>query len=149
MVENKKLCRDCLKELDKNPDNFYVNKDCKDGLMPNCKVCYKVKRKSYYYSEGGKAVIKLSSKVRRQELKRLVINYYGGMCACCGEKEISFLAIDHINGGGTKHRKSIGSGGTVFYHWLKMNSFPDGYQVLCHNCNFGRHINNGICPHKL
>ena len=35
-----------------------------------------------------------------------------------------------------------------FYLWLKRNNFPPGYQVLCWNCNCGRSINNGICPHK-
>ena len=28
-------------------------------------------------------------------------------CACCGEKELSFLTIDHINGKGNIHRKEM------------------------------------------
>jgi hypothetical protein len=27
--------------------------------------------------------------------------------------------------------------------------FPDGYQVLCMNCNWGKRMNKGICPHKV
>jgi hypothetical protein len=28
------------------------------------------------------------------------------------------------------------------------NNFPRGYRILCYNCNCGRALNNGICPHK-
>jgi hypothetical protein len=28
------------------------------------------------------------------------------------------------------------------------NGFPPGYQVLCMNCNHGKRMNNGVCPHK-
>ncbi len=71
--------------------------------------------------------------------------YGGSKCVCCMESEICFLAIDHINGGGHEHRKvnKIGS----LYQWLHRNKYPDGYRVLCHNCNHGRYINGGICPH--
>lgn len=81
----------------------------------------------------------------RQQHKRLVINHYGVVCACCGESEIVFLVIDHINGGGNTHRKVTGSGSN-FYYWLIKNKYPIGYQVLCHNCNFAKI--HGECPHK-
>lgn len=67
-------------------------------------------------------------------------------CACCGERELTFLSLDHVNGGGHKQRQETGGGG--FYAWLRRNGYPDGFQVLCHNCNLGRQINGGICPHK-
>lgn len=65
----------------------------------------------------------------------------------------AFLAIDHINGGGSAARKSGiygGSkvGGSGFYRWLIKNDFPAGFQTLCHNCNLGRQINGGVCPHQ-
>ena len=46
---------------------------------------------------------------RRCRIKRRLqaLAHYGGECACCGEKRTEFLAIDHINGGGIKHRKEI------------------------------------------
>lgn len=85
----------------------------------------------------------------QQSLKKKVITHYGGKCACCGEENISFLTIDHINGKGSSHRRQIGGGGTVIYRWLNKNHYPKEYQVLCFNCNCGRHINGGICPHKI
>jgi hypothetical protein len=30
-----------------------------------------------------------------------MLSAYGGKCVCCGESEYKFLAIDHINGGGS------------------------------------------------
>jgi len=79
------------------------------------------------------------------KIKEQVFNHYGNKCVCCGESNINFLSIDHINGGGTKHRKKIGC---KINNWLIKNNFPKGYQTLCFNCNWGKHINGGICPHK-
>ncbi|MET8475435.1 hypothetical protein ABZY90_19535 [Streptomyces sp. NPDC006422] len=84
----------------------------------------------------------------RRRVRREALQAYGGenpQCVCCGEATYVFLALDHINGGGGVHRKETGGGG--FYTWLRRHNYPPGFQVLCHNCNFGRQINGGICPH--
>lgn len=73
---------------------------------------------------------------------------YGGTCRCCSESRNEFLAIDHVNGGGNKHRLELEVGGSAgFYTWLKRNGFPPVFQVLCHNCNMARSI-YGRCPHE-
>ncbi len=85
----------------------------------------------------------------KREFRRKVIAHYGGKCACCGESNIEFLAIDHEAGGGEKHRKALGMrGGAAFYTWLKSQGFPSGYRVLCFNCNqsIGAY---GYCPHEI
>jgi Recombination endonuclease VII len=56
---------------------------------------------------------------KREEL----IQSLGGKCACCGESEIKFLAVDHVNGKAQPER-----------------------QVLCHNCNLAKGF-YGQCPH--
>jgi len=73
--------------------------------------------------------------------------YGGSVCACCGETDIRFLTIDHVDGDGAQHRKLIGGGGNT-YKWLRQNGYPSGFQVLCYNCNMGRYRNGGICPHN-
>ena len=83
----------------------------------------------------------------RRKRKLSVIQHYGGKCKCCGEKEPVFLVIDHIDGGGTKHKKLIKAKGGGFYDWLKRNNFPEGFQVLCQNCNWAKRM--GVCPHKI
>lgn len=65
-------------------------------------------------------------------------------CACCGLDQWQFLTIDHVNGGGNQHRKSMGV--TSIFRWLKANNYPPGFQVLCHNCNLAKYI-YGQCPH--
>lgn len=87
-------------------------------------------------------------KNRNASLKSEVFNHYGGAhCACCKVDLMSMLTIDHINGGGNKHRADIlnNRGGASFYRWLKNNKYPDGYQVLCWNCNLSKR--HGKCEH--
>jgi hypothetical protein len=85
----------------------------------------------------------------RCRLKFEVLSYYGGnppKCECCGEDFIEFLSIDHIDGGGSVHRKKIG-GNSRLYNWLKKNNFPEGFRVFCLNCNLSRGF-WGYCPHE-
>ena len=68
-------------------------------------------------------------------------------CRCCGETIMGFLAVDHING--RKHlpekEKNLRSSGLI--NFLIKNNFPDGYQILCHNCNMAKGF-YGECPHE-
>lgn len=76
--------------------------------------------------------------------------YGGWKCACCGETEKLFLSIDHVENNGAEERRSgvYKSCGTGFYQWLRKQNFPPGYQVLCMNCQVGKHKNGGVCPHN-
>ena len=78
---------------------------------------------------------------RRRRNKNVVLTHYSKVgypcCVDCGEYDIRCLSIDHINGGGTQHRKKTGSGHN-FYIWLKKNDYPEGYDTTCMNCNFKR-----------
>lgn len=89
------------------------------------------------------------AKRRNDRLKASTFERYGGSrCVCCGVEDLVFLTIDHVNGGGTKHRKTSKlGGGAKFYRWLRLQGYPAGYQVLCFNCNFARH-KLGVCPHQ-
>jgi hypothetical protein len=90
----------------------------------------------------------LSIEEAYEKMRYEVLNYYSHgkiECNCCGEKEYKFLALDHINGDGNKHRKLIGRGG--LYQWIRNNKYPQGFQILCHNCNFAKG-HYGKCPHS-
>lgn len=80
----------------------------------------------------------------QQRVKIEVFSYYSNgtpECAHCGITDIDILCIDHINGGGNTHKKSLGEGGRRnFYWWLRREGFPEGYQVLCRNCNWKKRI---------
>ncbi len=42
------------------------------------------------------------------------------------------LTVDHIEGGGSKHRRELRY--WSIYKWLVVEGFPSGYQILCMNC---------------
>ena len=90
----------------------------------------------------------LVEKRARLKLKRTVLRALGGVCACCGEHRLEFLTIDHIDGGGCRHRGEYSRGSGDLYRVVREEGFPkDRYQVLCHNCNWGKHV-RGVCPHQ-
>jgi len=86
---------------------------------------------------------------KRREMREICINHYGGRCECCGENIYEFLTIDHINGGGNQHVKEIKKemNTNSIYAWLIKHNFPEGFRVLCYNCNccLGHY---GYCAHK-
>jgi hypothetical protein len=89
----------------------------------------------------------------RKRVRAEVIKHYGDKCECCEETELLFLTIDHINGDGAEHRRQNsyngdGRSGWSIYYWLRKNNYPEGFRVLCWNCNCSRQHNSGVCPHK-
>lgn len=155
-----RYCKKC--GITKSINCFSKNKATVSGLCFYCKDCYGLYNKDYssrykdkqseyqkkYYSNPinrKKGNQKSNERWRDERIKCL--NYYSNgkvECACCKENNYEFLAIDHINGGGGKHIKSIGG---KLVRWLIKNNFPQGFRVLCHNCNMslGHH---GYCPHE-
>lgn len=81
---------------------------------------------------------------RHRQRRQEVLAAYGGKCTCCGESTPEFLVIDHINNDGAAHRKEIGA--RNIYIWLRREGYPEGFQVLCHNCNIAKEF-YGACPH--
>lgn len=89
-----------------------------------------------------------TNKKWREALKLETFNAYGGcICVCCGEVNLGFLTLDHINGcpEGRKRKDTT----IRLYSKLKQLDYPRGFQVLCYNCNLGRAHHGGICPHHL
>jgi hypothetical protein len=99
----------------------------------------------------------LTAKSRRNQIKAIVFAKYSGSsqyrCVCCGETELFFLTLDHINNDGAEFRKQNfgfqGAAGYRTYSWLLKNGLPEGLQVLCANCQHGKRMNNGVCPHQV
>jgi len=102
----------------------------------------KAKQKEYNFKR--RIYISDSLKALRARYKAAVYTVYGPACACCGETEEAFLSVDHIEGGGNKHRREIRNHNIAA--WLVKNGFPKGYQILCMNCNFAKG-KLGKCPH--
>lgn len=138
----------------KHRNKFYAAPGKFTGFHPYCIACVAKRRRAHYLANTD--VIKARSSIwtrrRSQQLRIKALEVYGGStCACCLETGVDFLVIDHIEGGGSKHRRSIGiqsGGGASFYRWLERNNYPSGFRVLCHNCNMARANCKGACPHE-
>ncbi len=106
----------------------------------------KVKNHERSYRASRRASLNEKAQVYFKEKRLVCLNHYGNnnpKCVCCGERELKFLALDHIDGGGNKHR--IGKGNMSV--WAIKNDFPPIFQILCHNCNCAKGF-YGSCPHK-
>lgn len=75
----------------------------------------------------------------RKRLRDAVLAFLGGVCVKCGFSDKRALQVDHVNGGGMKEKRSIGDSAM----YLKILGNPDGYQILCANCNWIKRFENG------
>lgn len=120
------------------------------GKSKFCESCKLEKRRkksaAYHATNRDKVIARFADKYA--EAKSLVFSHYGSKCACCGEQETRFLTIDHVNDDGFKWRGNGNGQHKNIYQWLVRKNYPDGFQVLCMNCNVGKHRNHGICPHQ-
>lgn len=111
--------------------NKFYYQEHKEEILSHNKAYHQEHRaeKSAYY------------KARNKKLTQEVLGHYSNgtpICAHCGETDLVVLCIDHINNDGAEQRRKMGWGrgaGNVLYYWLVANKFPEGYQVLCYNCN--------------
>lgn len=94
---------------------------------------------------NGQYVVDYEAK-RNAAMKKAVFDHYGNRCECCGETRPEFFTIDHLNNDGAKHRKEMGRGFKI-HKWLLKHRFPDGFRLLCYNCNCSRG-HYGYCPHE-
>ena len=73
-------------------------------------------------------------------------HYCGGkphcMCPGCETTFIGFLQLDHIDG---KAKKGYEHRGSSLLNWIKRNGYPEGFQVLCANCNSAKRQDED-CP---
>lgn len=128
------LCQGCIDARSAVSSEHYRRR--KDAGL--CLYCESKPLKDY-------AVCKYHLEQQREQRRRLkldALNAYGGpQCVTCSCDNVDILEIDHIDGGGRKHREMEEiEGGTAFYQWLKNNEYPLGFRVLCPSCNKQAHV---------
>ena len=81
-----------------------------------------------------------ASRARMYKERRVrVFNLLGGAaCRNCGCDELSFLELNHKNGGGSKELRQVGN--RLYDLLLKGERNPDNYEVLCRVCNAFDHL---------
>jgi hypothetical protein len=136
-----KTCNAC--GLAKPHSEFHRAIDCEGGVAGTCKVCRNERNAAW--TAANREKVNAAAARRRIEALRQYSTTDEPSCACCGEGVLAFLTIEHTKGGGNVHRRQTGGGG--FYSWLRKNGYPEGFEVLCSNCNHGRRVTGGACPH--
>jgi hypothetical protein len=128
----------------------------RSGFQKFCNDCKAVHRADWFRKRDherfltpeGKSTSYARSREYWERTRLAALQAYGNRCVCCGETNVRFLTIDHINSDGAEHKRKTNGKSQKIARWLKANNYPDGFQVLCFNCNCGRALNGGICPHQ-
>lgn len=81
----------------------------------------------------------------REKLRKTVLDRLGTSCACCRIDDVEILTIDHIDGGGSAHRRQVGSW-ALLRHLRDIEDVSE-YQTLCWNCNLSKGFHQ-VCAHK-
>ena len=142
--------REKKKEIDRRYRRTQVRKEIsrRYGQSLAGKATRKRAKSRYEGSSQGRVRTRQYQRKQRQKNRECVFNHYGNVCARCGFSDYRALSIDHINGGGTKHRKETGDGSS-FYEWLVARNYPDGFQTLCMNCQFIKRYENNEMNRRI
>lgn len=105
----------------KNPREHWAPRFFKDKLF--CTSCYK------------------------RLLQEIIFFKLNPICNCCGETNRFFLQIDHIHNDGYLDKKDKSITSAIVYYEKVIKNIQN-FQILCANCNFGKLVNEGVCPHK-
>ena len=105
--------------------------------MPYAAHHRKERMRAYYAANKEKCDQQSLAWGAKQRLE--VLSMLGGRCAHCGMADTDALAVDHIFGGGRQHRKQYPNQRTIFAMILR-DKLTDSFQVLCHNCNWKKHL---------
>lgn len=122
-----KACYLCRLVFPASDTYFARHKQMAAGILNLCKNCDRKEHRQ-------------DSAARREKRKDIVFAHYcqGSVphCNLCLTTARPFLTIDHIGGGGAEHRRKDKIGD--LHHWLIKNNLPEGFRILCFNCNMSR-----------
>lgn len=85
----------------------------------------------------------------RQRIKIEVFSHYSGSPPRCADPfgmhdepftDVRCLTLDHVDGSGARHREELQNLNKGLYTWILEHNFPEGFQVLCYNCQFVKKI---------
>lgn len=150
------ICTVCKKWKEDSEFNYSAANKNRNHCNYHCKECRHEYQKKYRQKNRERLRIqqreyRINNPLRERQYTRNnlwhkrqeILFYYSNgcmKCELCNEEDLDVLTIDHINGGGKRHRCNLRLDGTELYRWLLKNNFPEGYRVLCRNCNWKEHV---------
>ena len=121
------------RHLDKTHETGY------QVLCSNCNMIKELERKKKFHLQTPMAI---KRRRQRRDTKIMVLTAYSKgtpECKFCGFSDLDGLAIDHIDGRKSMgHSREFGSDDLRMWckrQYKKTGKWPEGLQVLCHNCN--------------
>lgn len=142
MAKQARYCKLCRKKRDHNyhvaynkiynkqPENLHYGRKVSANFRKN----HPDRIKKLMDERGHLYKYNYSVKRKIDVLKAYSKDPFKPACVKCGFDDYRALQIDHINGNGAKHRRELGT--NYLYTWLRKNGYPEGFQVLCANCNW-------------
>ena len=133
-------CKSCKSRKDKeyqekNKEKIKIKKH--ESYVENSE---KIKERVAKYRKENIDKVAAWDKISSNKIKEeIMLHYCNGDIKCknCLENDIRLLTIDHIEGNGNDHRKKTKCGcGQTMCFWLKKNNFPEGFQILCWDCQW-------------
>lgn len=118
------------------------------GKARNCKKCRSEYQRKYRLANLEKFSKKevIRSRRKKEQAKAKLFAALGKECSCCGETREAFLTLDHIGGGGKKHREQVKQD-RMYITVVREGCPKDKYRILCMNCNWATRFNQP-CPHE-
>jgi len=158
VLEETKLCLRCGPERGPLPRSaFHPHGSTKDRLQNECKTCRNARRQEARKAKRGSYATErdryhdthlVACRESYYRAKEKVFTHYGKTCVECGYADMRALSIDHVDSGGSAHRRALK--GQNFYRWLVREGYPSGFQTLCMNCQFiKRHAQHEFKPFVL
>ena len=99
------------------------------------------KEREEYYNKNREKILNQNKEYNKQ-IKIQALNILGSCnCIICGNINLNYLTVDHIDKTGSLDRKNI-INGKNFYSFLSNGLYPaeklSNLRILCYNCNCGR-----------
>ena len=108
----------------------------------------KVKEYQEAYTKKNRSLVSSKATIRVRANRKILIELLGKataegrpICVCCGEDDLIYLHVDHVNNDGFKDKN-----GNKQRNRLTVNQYlenPERFQLLCANCNHAKHQNGG------
>ena len=108
----------------------------------------KVKEYAKKYRAKHKALLSNKQSIYMRKKRKILVELMGKRsregkpaCKCCGEDNLIYLQVDHVNNDGYEDKN-----GNTWRNKTTVNQYlenPKKYQLLCANCNYAKHKNGG------
>lgn len=136
LIDGEKKCNICQEV--KAISEYHPNKDCSQGVVGTCKICYKV-RITKWYSDNRRRRQDYANQKNRSR-KKEVVDYFGDKCHDCEQTYPQYVyQFHHLD----PTQKDVNPSKALTMLPEKMWAELNKCVMLCANCHMIRHHGEG------